>query len=1080
MTESLATRLKTLEAEAVTISEEDTLRHYFVEAVNQFAHGAGLPPEVRAVLNQRLIRGKPDARLGGLVFEVKLPKPKGDGIEAAIRQAKGYLDEFPRRYGGKRARGIAYDGLSVALIDESGHVLGRGHASRLANRVESWVLSLGGAIISPEDFVSRLGPGSPLATDFTREIWASFQEYRGQVQFIDEVYRVWQGLYGVATNLNAEAVRGLTRAAGRMDLQITGKARAEEYLFVAQTYLALLLKLLVARVAAQVRLTEVASVGSLLGQHQPVFALERLESSIHGLRGVFEEDVFLWPVEAARHSAHAQSRIDDCLKTMASTVDDLDLVGVSSDFLRLVYQQFFDASARRALGEFYTSPDLVDETLTAAGFEGDASHKIADITCGSGTFLVRAIRRIIDANRQTEPDELLTAITQNVVGVDIHPFAVAMARVNYILAVADLLSDGHPVSIPILWGDSLLRVTPTTPTMPTVKPIKVTIPNLETFELPNPEVVDWRPFLDNVRQTVGLFRPPMSFDVVWKRLRENVSPDEYLAYEDTIKVFVRRIVDRENAGSDCRWLPLLRNALGIEELKSSCDFVVGNPPWVRIHNISPEIRERLFDTYVVCMSAGWARGAKLGGSTRGFGRQIDYSMAFVERGMEFLKPNGRLGFVITSKIMHALYASGLRKKLLEETQLRYLADYSLFAKPLFQDATNYPLILALEMHPPQKDHRVPVTVTGPTGHAIRFESRQSALPILPYDPESPWALVTPPVRAAFDRMLAAPREHPEAPWRLRRLLGETQKHRPRMGVKTALNAVFLVKRALPTERQDELQVFAEGYHSPRVAPSRREKYVARVEKNLLRPLVRGDSIDAWRFHAEDFILWTHDDVTGRPVEDLPPSAKAYFDLHSEALRKRSDYRDGMPIWQIFRVAPDKLKEKVAWQELSHTLQAVRLPRSISVDLLGREALLVPLQTVYFIPVDDPDTALDLAAWLNSTPVRVFAASFAERARGAYFRHIAWVTGLLPLPEDLQHRIEAPQDTPMSGALVQLRRLSDELHRDPTDPERDAKQSDIDSLVASLYGLTTPDLEALTDYAAFIRGARPDRHSGSPE
>jgi hypothetical protein len=37
--------------------------------------------------------------------------------------------------------------------------------------------------------------------------------------------------------------------------------------------------------------------------------------------------------------------------------------------------------------------------------------------------------------------------------------------------------------------------------------------------------------------------------------------------------------------------------------------------------------------------------------------------------------------------------------------------------------------------------------------------------------------------------------------------------------------------------------------------------------------------------------------------------------------------------------------------------------------------------------------------LNSLPVKAFARAVAERARGGYRRHFAWVVKLIPVPKD---------------------------------------------------------------------------------
>jgi hypothetical protein len=265
------------------------------------------------------------------------------------------------------------------------------------------------------------------------------------------------------------------------------------------------------------------------------------------------------------------------------------------------------------------------------------------------------------------------------------------------------------------------------------RPIEDEIPGLGKFRLPDPQDVDWNDLLQRTREAIAPFRGVLDADAVWARFWQGAPQDQYLPYQDTIRDFVAQIVHRHNQNRDMRWLPLLRNTLITRQLSHSCDFIVGNPPWVRIHNISPAIRQRLFETYEVCMGAGWRRGAKLGKGSRGFARQIDYSIAFVERGMELLKPGGKLGFVITSKIMHALYGNSLRKKLLEEAQLIRLVDYSLHAVPLFQDATNYPLILAFELTEANPEKQLRARVVAPQERHLEFMTSQDKLPLLAYD-----------------------------------------------------------------------------------------------------------------------------------------------------------------------------------------------------------------------------------------------------------------------------------------------------------------------------------------------------------
>jgi hypothetical protein len=941
----------------------------------------------------------------------------------------------------------------------------------VASVLESWLIGLGSDVITPDDFVARLGPTSPRAAEVVDVLWRLFQAQRQQNRFIEEVFQVWRGLYGVTTNLSDEAIRGLRRAAESIGITISGsRTQAEEFLFIVESYLALLLKLLVARVVVQQRLTESPTLEALLASSgSTVRGLEQLGQRVSQIQGVFEEDVFLWPVHASIFSREAERELEGVLSSLAADLDDVDLVGARRDFLRLVYQRFLDPVSRRTLGEFYTTEELVKETLDAVSYDGRLDRRIMDISCGSGTFLVEAIGRAIAANPRVSAAELAQRITEGVIGVDIHPFAVAMARVNYLIAISSILETSESVSItlPVYWADSLARLRPEQPSMPGMRPpIPINLPNLPAFRLPDPQDIDWGDLFRRVDEAVervsrvqrGILDP----EAVWAYFWSRADQEHFLPHEQTLRDFISTVVGLHNENRDMRWVPLLRNILAVAQYEGSCDYVVGNPPWVRIHNISPAIRERLFGTYQTYRDAGWRRGASLGGLGRGFARQVDYAVAFVERGLEFLKPDGKLGFVITSKIMHALYGSALRKKLLQESPPLRLVDYSLPARPVFQDATNYPLVLGIQKNINHYGNNVVITVVSPHGEHRDFSLPPERLPLLPADREAPWTLVPPQVRDALDRMLTGD------DGRARRLLGEMQGFQPQMGIKTDANEVFVVSRIENVaENPEEVVVYTEGYYDQRVPEDERHRYRTRIEKSIIRPMVRSADIDPWRFQRDEFILWTHDEETGRPLTRLPPRAASYFERHRTTLERRADYRADRhrdrPIWKLYRVATDKLGAKVLVQKIATRLEACSAAANVESPLLGRQTL-IPLQTAYFIPVESERQSLLLAALLNSTPVRLYAGTATERARGAYLHFISWVLGLLPLPEQVKEFLE---DGTTTETLARMIETSQALHENPQRSDRPALEAELDSIVAGLYGLTEAQLEATREFYTFI-------------
>jgi SAM-dependent methyltransferase len=88
------------------------------------------------------------------------------------------------------------------------------------------------------------------------------------------------------------------------------------------------------------------------------------------------------------------------------------------------------------------------------------SQRVLDPACGSGTFLFHAVRRYLAATDQAGMPlaEALAGLTDHVLGIDLHPVAVALARATYLLAIGrERLVDSSrgPISVPVYLGDSV-------------------------------------------------------------------------------------------------------------------------------------------------------------------------------------------------------------------------------------------------------------------------------------------------------------------------------------------------------------------------------------------------------------------------------------------------------------------------------------------------------------------------------------------------------------------------------------------------------------------------------------------------
>ncbi len=83
---------------------------------------------------------------------------------------------------------------------------------------------------------------------------------------------------------------------------------------------------------------------------------------------------------------------------------------------------------------------------------------VLDPACGSGTFLFHAIRVFLHEAEESDmnPEHRAAEVCARVEGMDIHPVAVIIARVTYLLALAPALKHRKgALSIPVYLGDAM-------------------------------------------------------------------------------------------------------------------------------------------------------------------------------------------------------------------------------------------------------------------------------------------------------------------------------------------------------------------------------------------------------------------------------------------------------------------------------------------------------------------------------------------------------------------------------------------------------------------------------------------------
>ena len=117
------------------------------------------------------------------------------------------------------------------------------------------------------------------------------------------------------------------------------------------------------------------------------------------------------------------------------------LADVRTDVLKGLYESLIDPEQRHVLGEYYT-PDWLAERICATAVRDPLNERVVDPACGSGAFLFHAVRQLLaaaDAAGMSNEDALARCCDR-VLGIDVHPVAVQIARVTYLLALGDRLN----------------------------------------------------------------------------------------------------------------------------------------------------------------------------------------------------------------------------------------------------------------------------------------------------------------------------------------------------------------------------------------------------------------------------------------------------------------------------------------------------------------------------------------------------------------------------------------------------------------------------------------------------------------
>jgi hypothetical protein len=320
--------------------------------------------------------------------------------------------------------------------------------------------------VNARALASEFGPGSPQ----TRKAITLLVEAlggRSRRDRTDTLFGEWHRSLEVVYE-DLEDPDGRLAAVLRDAYGLTARRPLGELLFCVHTYFALVARLIAIEVLALSSGEHDAEPSSWASD-----ADEQLERRLRAIDAgevpatlnvdnLFEGDVFSWYLDALRGNSDLLDAVRDVLNSIGLFALPRLAFGANpaTDVLRDLYQQLLPRELRGALGEFLTPQWLAEACLERLAQRGAplSNGRVLDPTCGTGTFLLPVLGRRAVALRAASKELAsadVQAVLDTVVGFDLNPVAVIAARVNFVIALGDLVNVGG-LTLPVWRADSIL------------------------------------------------------------------------------------------------------------------------------------------------------------------------------------------------------------------------------------------------------------------------------------------------------------------------------------------------------------------------------------------------------------------------------------------------------------------------------------------------------------------------------------------------------------------------------------------------------------------------------------------------
>lgn len=646
--------------------------------------------------------GRTDCQYSNTIIEYKrynlLSKPSK--LSEFQNQIKDYLKDS--KFSGFKMFGFLFDGVSLYSYtkDENDTIIynendsGKLNSQNLDKLIKT-LFSSGIVAISPNNLKRDFGildkndnvlDGKAL--DFAKhllKILTNSQNVRTGLLFSE-----WEKLFRLAENDNGkhQDIADRREVFSRIFGKIIDKDSEYKALFALHTTLSVIIKLLLVRIindmpqiSQRITLDDFYKENSLEKVRNFFITMENgaFFKKI-GVINLTDNDFFAWYIKE-----EFNAELKDILQGLIFKICSYENICLTKhtamlDMFKELYLSFIPKCVRHSFGEYYTPYWLAERTFMSATDKDRAlnSKTFIDPSCGSGTFLSVFFNHK-HKNLNTNID--FADFVNGIVGVDINPIAVLMARANILIQAIKRCSFNitQKYEIPVYLADSLY------------------VPNL--VQIDSIECYDYELY------TTGLQR---DFDIDKVRLilpRNLVLNAEFMSIiaeiekhivnldkNSALKCFEKHCVDIKSKPNlrkkiennvdelikfeqkelNSIWLKIFSNYFRVATF-DKFDYIIGNPAWVQWSVLPEAYRNNIKEN--MRMDGLFSSDKNVGGNNLNICALIANKCC--ER---WLKDDGKFAFLMPKSILFNKSFEGFRNLIINSNERLYFNEVVDFSK----------------------------------------------------------------------------------------------------------------------------------------------------------------------------------------------------------------------------------------------------------------------------------------------------------------------------------------------------------------------------------------------------------------